>query len=513
MGTDSSTKPPPEMEHRTLTVQADVINTVEVPCDPHDPDFARWFDTGEGMQPVRKNNRVKALIEGDQAFSEMLDAIETADFTADYIYLLNWWAEDVPLAGPGRALKTGSPSAHLFDLLANAVSHGVQVRAMFWDQPLNQNTPEVARINTFKNPLISDANGGAILDNNTLNLGSHHQKILIVKGNEGLIGFCGGVDFNSDRIVSIARQPGSPMHDVHCRIDGSAALDLLKIFTDRWTDHPDSPAIDKAKGTLRGLTPPTAAKKGDQYVQIGRTFGNGSKHAGIKSVTGKSFYTFAPSGERTAEKLIHHAVEQATRFIYVEDQYLADMNMSNKLLAQLPNIERLIILIPHPSLNDHPNIWRFQKHFVDNLGGSPKVVVCYLKEAFAAVDPKVVLPSTVRTYVHAKMWVIDDKFAIIGSANCGQRSYTHDSEVVAGIYDESKDSPCTVHFAHDLRMRLWADHLQLKKADVFDPIGSAVHWFKPSLASRIAIFDQNAAKDPKNFNNLVPDSDSEPFGG
>ena len=58
-------------------------------------------------------------------------------------------------------------------------------------------------------------------------------------------------------------------------------------------------------------------------------------------------------------------------------------------------------------------------------------------------------------------------------------------------------------------MRLWAEHLRMKKADVFDPIGSARHWAAPPLKSFVAVYDHNADK------NIIegPDNVVDPFGG
>ena len=539
MGADKEFGPPQEVHDRLVGVQADVVNTVEVPCDPRDPDFARWFDVGEGMQPIRQNNRVKFLIDGSDSFLAMASAIGTADSANHYIYMMNWYADlDVDLAPASPPKSAGAVSNKLMDLLTNAVAKGVQVRALFWDQVWTQNSSSVDRINRLDNANQPGANGGAILDTNTLNFsfftsagpahcfGSHHQKVLIVRGGSGLITFCGGVDFNLDRVQSVSRQPGSPMHDVHCQIQGPAAFDLLKIFLQRWTDNLVSTWVENNlnKGPLRGVAEPVPGNFGEQYVQIGRTYGNGSRHGGITNINGYPYYTFAKNGERTAERLIFHAIEQATQFIYVEDQYLASPEASNKLLAQLPKIQKLIILIPHPSLSDHPKIWAFNKMFIDNFKGDPKVTVCYKKRPGAARTPKSIPATTSGVYIHAKMWIMDDKFAIIGSANCGQRSYTCDSEVVAGIYDESKDTPCTVHFAHSLRIELWAQHLNMKPAQVMDPIGSsrywyppppgnAVNWFDPD-ALGIAVFDQNADTDSKlKASNYGLPEEAEPFGG
>jgi len=524
----------------------DGLNTLVLSCEPPlscdpDPNWKRWFRTDKGMQPVRDGNNVIGLIDGNATFESMVDAIETATGSDHYIYMLNWWMElDLELVPKGKP-KGGSTDTQLINLLTNAVSNGVQVRAMIWDDATNPetsisnwNTPQVDRINGIPDNKILDATGtsiifanaAAILDNNTLNLGSHHQKILIVKGTKGLIAFCGGVDFNKDRVNSLSppRQIGSPIHDVHCRIKGPAAWDLLQIFIHRWNDHIDGEGLDNSKGKLRGIGELLPESLSDNlHVQIGRTFGNGSKHPGIisrgiNSSSRRTSYSFAPEGERTVEKMIFHAIEQAEKFIYIEDQYLVYMNASNKLRAQLPKIEFLIILIPHSSISDFPHIWEMRKNFIDNLKADPatrdKVVVCYRIEAGSSCpNPATVLP-TPHTYVHSKMFIIDDKFVVIGSANCNSRGYTHDSEVIAGIFDglnsSTTDSTSAITFAQTLRMDLWSEHLNRSRSDVFDLSSSAHHWFAPPRTSSIAIYDPNAGKDKRS---VAPRRYVDPFGG
>jgi phosphatidylserine/phosphatidylglycerophosphate/cardiolipin synthase-like enzyme len=74
-------------------------------------------------------------------------------------------------------------------------------------------------------------------------------------------------------------------------------------------------------------------------------------------------------------------------------------------------------------------------------------------------------------------WIFDDEFAIIGSANCNNRGYTHDSEVVAGIYDKSYGGFLPVPFAKALRISLWKEHLKISPNDL-EPIRSTQYWFK-----------------------------------
>jgi phosphatidylserine/phosphatidylglycerophosphate/cardiolipin synthase-like enzyme len=404
--------------------------------------------------------------------------MDTAMNDQHYMYLLNWFM-DLDFEIPGTL-----PASGLFTQLSNAVGRGVQVRAMFWDWG-RRNTSDVDRINAIPNATAAGSStitgsSAAILDKNTLNLGLHHQKILVVKGDQGLIAFCGGVDFNPDRINRVETQQGSPMHDVHCRITGHAAWDLLQIFIQRWTDHPDSATLDQAKGSLKGSNELLPSGTGSYHVQIGRTYGNGSVHVGITNSRGQPFYSFAQNGEQTAWRLTLRAIQQAQQYIYMENQYLVSMAVSDALRDRLADIKRLIILIPYSGISDLPQVWGRTRDFINNLGHASKVSVCYRHKAGQAFDAD-------RNYIHAKIFIIDDEFSIIGSANCNRRGYTHDSEVVAGIHDPA--------FAKDLRMRLWAEHLGIPIGSLSDPIASAAHWFRPPPVSFITRYDPNAGND------------------
>ena len=53
-------------------------------------------------------------------------------------------------------------------------------------------------------------------------------------------------------------------------------------------------------------------------------------------------------------------------------------------------------------------------------------------------------------YVHAKVGVVDDRWATIGSANLNSRGMSHDAELNVAALD--------AEFAHGLRLMLWAEH-------------------------------------------------------
>ena len=85
-------------------------------------------------------------------------------------------------------------------------------------------------------------------------------------------------------------------------------------------------------------------------------------------------------------------------------------------------------------------------------------------------------------YVHAKVCVIDDVWASVGSDNINRRSWTHDSELSCAVLDEAPDPrhPRVVDrfgagarvFARELRLSLAREHLDRRpgdEADLLDP--------------------------------------------
>jgi phospholipase D1/2 len=78
-------------------------------------------------------------------------------------------------------------------------------------------------------------------------------------------------------------------------------------------------------------------------------------------------------------------------------------------------------------------------------------------------------------YVHSKLMLVDDRVAVIGSANLNDRSLlgSRDSEIAAVIEDErfvpgamDGRSWRAGRFTQSLRLALWAEHLGLKESEV-----------------------------------------------
>ena len=77
--------------------------------------------------------------------------------------------------------------------------------------------------------------------------------------------------------------------------------------------------------------------------------------------------------------------------------------------------------------------------------------------------------------MHAKVCVIDDVWAAVGSDNVNRRSWTHDSELSCAVIDDARDQreprfldgygDGARRFARDLRLQLAREHLDRDPGD------------------------------------------------
>ena len=297
------------------------------------------------------------------------------------------------------------------------------------------------------------------------------------------------------------------------RITGPAAVDVLKVFRERWLDHPDSPALDARKFQLSRAqveqdfntmaaavsnpvttcTEPSNKSPQSYYkdcqVCIGRTYANLQK---FSTPPNTAAYTFInpPGGEETAWQLIAKGIQAAQRFIYIEDQYFVSRRLKAQLISKLrePLFEFLLILTQNSASFE----WD-ANNFKNNE--FPYLIPARndIRAAFKAVNPRMdkwglyyLKPSNdpdrakwCGSYVHSKTLIFDDEYAIVGTANADDRGYTFDTEVVASITDDALGRPDRRPFARDLRIKLWHKHLGVPHAQVADRKAGLNLWKNP----------------------------------
>src|ERR1039457_5476086 len=88
---NDKTTPPVELHDRNSAIGPNKVNTVNLPCDPRDPNFSRWFDTS--IRPMRAGNRVDQLVGALQTSKVMGDDIQAATGKGHDNNMLNWYMD------------------------------------------------------------------------------------------------------------------------------------------------------------------------------------------------------------------------------------------------------------------------------------------------------------------------------------------------------------------------------------------------------------------------------------
>jgi phosphatidylserine/phosphatidylglycerophosphate/cardiolipin synthase-like enzyme len=482
-------------------------------ADATDPN--NWFVPNSSVLPrFTANNKVTHLIDGLPTFRKMVATMRTITNSDHYLRLAGWWLTD------SFELVPGDPTSTFAQLTQNMDAGGAQVRVMLWDQWGTQNTDEINHINA-----LPGGNGRGILDDETFLVGSHHQKFMILNGSGGALAFCGGIDLNPDRLDDDRHMAPSPFHDTHAMVEGPAVGDLNTSFIERWNGHPSSPP------PIASTPPPFASNPGTHYVQVTRTYAP------------RFGYPFAPGGDLGTLDAVRNAIQRAERFIYLEEQYATpypgpypfsaaddSVGVLTDLLNTLakPGFEYLIIVIPNNT--DQPQNRFRRRQFIRPMKDAhpSKVFVFYPARNFGpgvsppgsttaitdkdleTIEATGSEPSTSASsspssssssggpshaneiYVHSKVWIIDDVYAKIGSANCNRRSYTHDTEIDISVIDGALENGGRA-FAKRLRMDLWAELLDMrgaKRALLDDPTHALHYWKFPPAGAYIRSYDE-----------------------
>jgi len=196
-------------------------------------------------------------------------------------------------------------------------------------------------------------------------------------------------------------------------------------------------------------------------------------------------YPFAPDGERSVARAFVKAIDRARTLIYIEDQYFWSVEIARylaKALRRHPGLQIIGIVPRFPDkdskLSGPPSRLAQARAMamVQRAGGE--------RVGFYDVENEAGTP----VYVHAKVCVIDDVWATVGSDNLNRRSWTHDSELSCAVIDSELDDRIPLDpgglgdqsrkFARTLRLSLWAEHLArtADDPDLLDPSLSAALW-------------------------------------
>jgi phosphatidylserine/phosphatidylglycerophosphate/cardiolipin synthase-like enzyme len=422
---------------------------------------------------------VTPLIHGANYFAVLLDGVRALR-SGDLLLFTDWRGDpDQILDGPGSEIS---------QVFRAAAERGVVVKGLVWRSHLDR-LQFSEQENRHLGEEIEAAGGECLLDMRVRVGGSHHQKFVVLRHRdrpEADVAFVGGIDLCHSRRDDSAHRGDAqamsmpavygdrpPWHDIQLAIRGPAVGDVEAVFRERWT-YPaplTRNPLHRLRAALRHedtradpLPPqfPDPPSRGPHTVQLLRTYPYRRKG-----------YRFAPRGERSVARGYLKALARARSLIYVEDQYLWSREVALPFAEALeanPDL-RLIAVIPRfpdqdGRLSRPPNLLGHQQALtlLSEAGGDR--VAIYGIENHAGTP----------VYVHAKVCIIDDTWAAVGSDNFNRRSWTHDSELGCAILDTTPDlraprrlgeGPVRV-YARNLRLALNTEHLDRRDADDLD---------------------------------------------
>ncbi len=464
-------------------------------------------------------NDVVPLVHGAAYFDELVRQLGELR-SGDLAMFVDWRGDpDQHLDGSGTEVSSA---------LCAAASRGAVVKGLIWRSHLD-NFSFSEEQNRHLGEDIEAAGGECLLDQRVRPGGSHHQKFVVLRhpGRPELdVAFVGGIDLCHGRRddethagdaqqAPLAQVYGDrpPWHDIQVMLHGPAVADVETSFRERWEDraplsrNPINLLSDVVHRSDRFADPlpaqlPDPEPRGTANVQVIRTYAN--RHPG---------YPFAPQGERSVARGYSKVIERAERLIYVEDQYLWNTGIVGAFadaLRATPSLH-LIAVIPHHSDQDG----RFSR--APNLVGRQAA----LDLLFAAAPDRVAVygvenPAGNPVYVHAKVCVIDDVWASVGSDNINRRSWTHDSELACAVVDDARDErePAVIdrfghgarQFARKLRLELGREHLDLDDDSTLIDPSEAFDSFAASAAALQAWHDggQSGQRPPGRLRPYAP---------
>ncbi|MGB3344737.1 MAG: cardiolipin synthase [Aequorivita sp.] len=345
----------------------------------------------QSLSPVTENNDVELLLNGENKFPQVMEALKNAK---NHIHL-EYYIFEADVIG-----------RKIIDLLIEKAQEGVAVRVIYDDfGSRGIRKREVARlkgggVETFpfyKIKLIAFAN--------RLNY-RNHRKIIVV---DGQVGFVGGINI-SDKYINEAGGKNSLFwRDTHLKIEGPAVKTLQYIFLGDWNY-----CSGESLGPNRCFFPEAEnfTSKSNKIVQI------------------------VASGPDSDTPLIMQSLFQAINLAKEEvlittPYFIPGESLKDCLLVAASSGVKVKLLLP--GISDSRLVNLAARSYFKRLLNAGTEIYFYQKG-----------------FVHAKTLVVDKQLAIVGTANMDIRSFDLNFEVNALIYDWEIAQQLTQTFYEDI---------------------------------------------------------------
>ncbi len=318
--------------------------------------------------------------------------------------------------------------------------------------------------------------GRVLLDFSGALLGSNHQKTVVTHIGGELTSYVSGIDLADHRWDNaphdrLRLEDGRwGWHDMAVRLRGPAAERVWNIFRQRWQEtltlpheHWLASPIDRRRlnppGALPAPAPAPTAEPLDSPGVAVRVL-RSTYHRKVEShlpFRRRPWDLVPAGGHQEIFTTLTTAIGAARRYIYLEDQYLEESVGGNRHFELYPHLRAAAargvkVVLVGSGTRDPEDI---------DFGGLE--INRELNEDLQTklVDPlrpaarsNVVVHRIENCTVHAKLFLVDDRFANIGSANLFSRSMSGaDSEMSSAVVSATT-------LVRDLRIAVWGEHLR-----------------------------------------------------
>ncbi len=381
---------------KKLTAYSDAIINSGLIADKHKTlaSYVRYSSNS----PLTANNEVKLLINGEQKFPELLQALEKAK---SHIHLEYYIYEND---------FTGNQIA---DMLIKKAQEGVEVRFMYDDfgshalgktfiRKLQEGGVRTAPFYRIKWYAFASR----------INY-RNHRKIIII---DGLVSFVGGINMSDRYRNDLEVKNHLYWRDTHLMINGQASVYLQHLFMSDW-NFCSSQKLAFSEVYFPDITQIHSIE--NDIVQ--------SVASGPDSKQPVIFYSLLA------------AISSAKKSIYITSPYFVPgESLMDVLIIAIQSGLDVKVLIPGISDSKMVNT-AASAYYTELLGYGAQI---YMYE---------------KGFVHAKTMVIDGELAIIGSANIDYRSFDLNFEVNAMVYSQKIATQLTTVFEQDLESAVQID--------------------------------------------------------
>ena len=354
--------------------------------DENDLDNLKYI-VDRSKYPVTKNNKITYYDYGEKFYPELLKELNKAE---KFIFLEYF------------IINKGQMWDGILKILKEKASHGVEVRILYDDMGsiamLSTKYPnELKKMGIKCIPFNKVSPFKGIFMNNR-----DHRKMTII---DGKVAFSGGVNL-SDEYININSKLGI-WKDNGIKIEGDAIWNLTIMFLTMWNAN-----IKEDKDILKFKHEFKNTEKIDGYVVP---------------------YGVAPLHEDLiGEDVYINIINSAKKYLYIMTPYLIiDTDMTNALIRAAKRGVDVKIIVP--GIPDKKIVYTQTSSFFELLSNGGVKIYKFTKG-----------------FVHSKVYVSDDKRAVVGTINMDYRSlYLHFEngiymENVKEIKDVKKDMDETV---------------------------------------------------------------------